>query len=71
MAAVGSKGPVDVVMIIIPRKRTKELMKVVNEFNPGAFFTVEEVKSVSNDFIKHNSSIAPKYRFPQMWRKSK
>jgi uncharacterized protein YebE (UPF0316 family) len=71
MAADGSKGPVDVVMIIIPRKRTKELIRVVKEFNPAAFFTVEEVKSVSNGFVKHSSSIASNHRFPHMWRKSK
>ncbi len=71
MAANGSKGPVDVVMIIIPRKRTKELIRVVNEFNPNAFFTVEEVKSVSNGFVKQSSSIASNHRFPYMWRKSK
>lgn len=71
MAAIGSKGPVDVVMIIIPRKRTRELIHVVNDYNPGAFYTVEDVKSISSGFIGQNSGISTKHKSPQMWRKSK
>jgi len=44
----GAEGPVDVIYSIIKRKSVNDLLAIVREFNPNAFFTIEEIKYVSD-----------------------
>jgi uncharacterized protein YebE (UPF0316 family) len=44
----GTEGPVDVVYSIIKRKSVNDFLAIVREFNPKAFFTIEEIKYVSD-----------------------
>lgn len=46
MQAMGATGPVTVIMSIINRKDLHNLMLLINHFNPNAFYTIEDVKSV-------------------------
>jgi uncharacterized protein YebE (UPF0316 family) len=46
MEAMGATGPVTVIMSIINRKDLPNLMLLINHFNPNAFYTIEDVKSV-------------------------
>jgi len=43
----GKFGPVKVLFTVAKRKRWQELADVVNEYAPGAFYSVEDVKKVS------------------------
>jgi len=43
----GKYGPVKIVFTIAKRKRWQELAGIVNEFAPNAFYSVEDVKHVS------------------------
>lgn len=43
----GKYGPVKVLFTVAKRKRWQELAEVVNEFAPNAFYSVEDVKKVS------------------------
>ena len=45
--AQGSKGPVHVIYITVSRKHLKNLIKVINEYNPGAFYTIEDIRFVN------------------------
>jgi uncharacterized protein YebE (UPF0316 family) len=45
--AQGSTGTVDVVYTIIKRSELQAMINLINEFNPKAFYTVEEVKVVN------------------------
>ena len=45
--AQGSTGTVDVVFTIIKRPEIPKIASILNEFNPKAFYTVEEVKAVN------------------------
>jgi uncharacterized protein YebE (UPF0316 family) len=45
--AQGSTGTVDVVYTIIKRSELAAIIPVINQFNPKAFYTVEEVKVVN------------------------
>jgi uncharacterized protein YebE (UPF0316 family) len=70
--ADGSRGAVKIIFLIIPRKQLKELVKIINTFNPNMFYTVEEVKSVKHGIIRRENSLINKKHFlPQIWRKSK
>lgn len=55
MAAMGSRGPVTIIMSIIKRKDLKTLVDAVNRFNPNAFYTVEDVRSVSDGVFRSRS----------------
>lgn len=45
--AEGSKGHLKVVLTIIKRKEINNVIKIINKFNPNAFYTIEEVKTIN------------------------
>ncbi|MDR2008893.1 MAG: DUF2179 domain-containing protein [Bacteroidales bacterium] len=47
MNANGAKGTVNVLYITIARKRLKSLIELVNKYNPGAFYTIEDIRFVN------------------------
>lgn len=47
IAGVGKYGPVKVIFSVAQRKRWHELAEIVNENAPSAFYSVEDVKHVS------------------------
>ena len=50
----GKFGPVKVLFTIAQRKRWKELSKIINDTSPNAFYSVEDVRQVSQmDDEKH------------------
>ena len=44
--AEGSKGPVRVLFLVVRRQQAQELISIINQFNPNAFYTIEDVKAV-------------------------
>lgn len=44
--AHGSKGPVKMIFSVIERKEVGELVALINQWNPNAFYSIEEVKLV-------------------------
>ncbi len=46
--AMGGGGPSKIVLTIVKRKDLKEIVKTIKKFNPKAFYSVEDVRSVSN-----------------------
>lgn len=72
MEAEGSRGKTKVILSIIPRKQIKEFVGIINQFNPNAFYSIEEVKAVNKGvFRQQGSSGLVKNPTPQLWRKSK
>lgn len=56
MNARGSVGPVHVLFITVSRKKLKELIDIINDFNPGAFYTVEDIRFVNQGVFKQSQS---------------
>ena len=52
MDAEGSRGKVKVILSIIPRKQIGDFVSIINKYNPRAFYSIEEVKSVSYGVFK-------------------
>ena len=52
MDADGSRGKVKVILSIIPRKQIGDFVSIINKYNPRAFYSIEEVKSVSYGVFK-------------------
>ncbi len=42
----GANGPVEVVFTIVPRREAPVVVELLKEFNPQAFYSIEEVDSV-------------------------
>ncbi len=48
--AEGSSGLVHVIFTTVKRKKLKELIIMIKEFNPKAFYTIEDIKKVSGAY---------------------
>lgn len=42
--AQGSRGPVQVLVILMPRKRLDQFLPLLQEFDPTGFYTIEDVR---------------------------
>ena len=51
--ANGSRGKVKVLFSIIKRKELNHFISIINEYEPGAFYTIEEVKSTSEGVFRN------------------
>ena len=59
----GSKGPVKIVYSIIRRKDKQQVLEMITKWNPHSFYTVEEVRTPSEEFyFLNNAQRARKYR---------
>jgi uncharacterized protein YebE (UPF0316 family) len=54
--AEGSKGSVKLIFSIIRRKELPNFIDTIHQFNPNAFYTVEDVKSASEGIFKRSDS---------------
>jgi uncharacterized protein YebE (UPF0316 family) len=55
--AEGKEGPVHVIFIIVKRQAVKQVVELINHYNPKAFYSIEDVRSVNtaNDaFLQGN-----------------
>jgi len=71
MDAQGTRGPVQIIFTIIPRKQIKELIGLIDNYNPRAFYSIEEVKNVNHGVVQSSGAILSRPKMPQLWRKSK
>jgi len=45
--AMGSQGDVKIIFSTIKRKDIRQFVTIINDYNPNAFYTIEDVKSVN------------------------
>lgn len=50
--AMGSRGPVTVIFSIIKRRDIDHVVSIIHQFNPTAFYTIEDVKSVHEGVLR-------------------
>jgi len=50
--AAGSKGPVKILFTIIKRKDVQEVIKIIQQHNPHAFYTIEDVKALNEGIFR-------------------
>lgn len=67
--AEGKNGPVHVIFVTVKRKRLNDLLKLVHEFNPKAFYTVEDIRYASKEYDSPRA--IPKSRRINRVRKAK
>lgn len=49
--AKGSRGKVNLLFMILKRKRLQEVIDIIRDYNPNAFYSIEDVRSVSGTEI--------------------
>jgi len=71
--ARGAKEKVHLVYSIVHRNELEKVLDVINEFNPRAFFTIEDVKSVNEGIFnpRKQNSIFPFANVIRGWRPGK
>lgn len=52
----GAVGPVKMIFTIIKRKNVQTVAKLIREFNPTAFYSIEDIKDTSQGVFTKNSS---------------
>lgn len=52
--AEGGQGKVKIIFSVIKRENVAQFVSVLNEYNPHAFYTIEEVKAVNEGVFKNN-----------------
>lgn len=52
----GSEGPVTVVFVIIKRKDLREVIQFINQFNPQAFYSLEDVRQINEGIFPRKGS---------------
>jgi uncharacterized protein YebE (UPF0316 family) len=71
--AYGAKEKVHLIYTIVKRNELKNVLEVIDKFNPKAFYTIEDVKAVNEGIFparKHSSRI-PFANILREWRKGK
>jgi len=71
--ATGLVGRVKIVFTIIPRREVKKVVDLIKNFNPKAFYSIEEVGFVSQGIFpaQKGSSMTSALRFFRPFRKGK
>lgn len=50
--AEGKSGPVKMLFSIIKKKDLREALRIINTYNPNAFYTIEEVQKVNEGYFR-------------------
>jgi uncharacterized protein YebE (UPF0316 family) len=59
--AEGSQGEVGVLYSVVKRKNIKDFVSIIMNFNPNAFYTIEDIRFVSQDIL--DTTTKRKYRY--------
>ena len=53
--ARGTRGKVNLLFMIVKRKKLEEVISIIRDYNPNAFYSVEDVRSVSEMEVPQDS----------------
>ncbi|MCX6259165.1 MAG: DUF2179 domain-containing protein [Bacteroidia bacterium] len=66
----GSLGKVKVIFSILDRKNIDHVVSMINHFNPHSFYSIEDVRSVSEGIFRKNQTPRPFYA-NSFWNKKR
>jgi uncharacterized protein YebE (UPF0316 family) len=69
--AEGAKGKVNIIFTIIKRKDAEHVVSVINQFSPNAFYTIEDIKAISEGIFKKKRSLTIFDSLPFSLKKNK
>ncbi len=68
IAAEGSTGEVALLFMLVERSMVNELINTIHQFNPRAFYTIEDVRFVSEGIFPDNSNRKIRIHWPSYRR---
>ena len=71
MRAEGKSGPVDIIFLILQRNSVKEAIAIINQYNPKAFYTIEDVRSVNTDNSRFTAGLKSTSSIPSWIKKGR
>lgn len=66
----GSMGKVKVIFSILDRKNIEHVLSSINKYNPRAFYSIEDVRTVSEGIFRKNQTARPFYTL-SFWNKKR
>jgi uncharacterized protein YebE (UPF0316 family) len=54
--AVGAKGPVHMIFTVIKRTKVNNVVKIIKEYNPKAFYSIEDIRFVSDSNLSYENT---------------
>ena len=67
--AKGLYGNVKILFTVIPRHQIEQVVSLIKEFNPHAFYTIEDIRFMNEENIFHKSS-AILHKNPRFFRRT-
>jgi uncharacterized protein YebE (UPF0316 family) len=69
----GAKDKVHIIFTIVQRNDLAKVLDIINRFNPDAFYTIEDVKTVNEGIfpLKKQVTLLPFSNVIRQWRKGK
>ena len=64
--AMGREGEVDIIFVVLQRKRISEVTDIIQKFNPNAFYTIEDVRFVSHPTYVPRTGRLSRFRYRPM-----
>lgn len=58
--AEGATGPVKILYMILRRKNLPPVLQLVAQYNPNAFYTIEDVRSLNQGVIAEAAGMRPR-----------
>ena len=71
MKAEGKDGPVDIIFLIVQRNVIQDAIEIINHFNPKAFYSIEDVRSLNVDNAKFTTGVKNTSLTPSWVRKGR
>ncbi len=66
MDAQGAKGPVKVILTVVKRKNIDTVVKIIQQHNPDAFYSIEDIRDVNKGvFTRSNKSLLKQIFYSQ------
>jgi len=69
--AEGKSGPVDIIFLVVQRNSVKAAIAIINHFNPKAFYSIEDVRSLNVDNAKFTTGVKNTSLIPSWVRKGR
>ena len=57
LAAEGSQGEVGIIYSVVNRKSINDIVSLIKDYNPNAFYTIEDIRFVSQQIIQNQVKI--------------
>lgn len=71
MKAEGKDGPVDIIFLIVQRNVIQDAITVINRFNPKAFYSIEDVRSLNDDNTRFTAGVKNTSNTPNWMKKGR